>query len=218
MTADLGGENVFELYAEKNQLCVRQREPVTSGSVNAYAVRFSFSGDWDGLSRTVVFWAGDKTVSVALDESGETTIPWETMAAPGVRLYAGVYGTRGTEMVLPTVWADLGYIRSGAVPGGPSRPPTPELWRQELDRKGDRLAYTEDGKLGLFSGDKQLSAVTVSGGGGGTSFGVGHGLKIVEGDLTVDAVDNFDGDNTLPMTAAGVGVIVGNIDILLGTI
>ena len=33
---------MFELYAEKNQLCVQQREAVTSGSVNVYEVRFSF--------------------------------------------------------------------------------------------------------------------------------------------------------------------------------
>lgn len=163
---------MFLLHAEKNKVAVLEREPVTSGSVNVYEVRFSFSEEWDGLTKTAVFRAGDKSVSVMLDGTGEAgcTLPWEVLTVPGLRLEAGVYGTRGAEVVLPTVWADLGYIRTGAAPGEESRPPTPELWEQELARKGDRLEYTEDAELGLFSGDRLLSAVPVSGGGeGGTS-------------------------------------------------
>lgn len=168
---------MFRLYAEKNQLCVRQREPITSGSVNVYDVLFEFSADWDGLEKTAVFRAGGKAVSVLLDDTGRAAIPWEAMTTPGVRLEAGVYGVQGEEVVLPTIWADLGYIQTGAKPGENTFPPTPGLW-----------------------------------------LGIGHGLKVVDGDLTVDTVDDFKGDNTLPMTAAGVNVIVGNIDVLLGTI
>lgn len=157
---------MFELYAEKNQLEVRRREPVTSGSVNVYPVRFGFSEDWAGLEKTAVFRAGEKTISILLDETGECVVPWEALAVPGRRLEAGVYGTRGTEVVLPTVWADLGYIETGTAPGEEARPPTPGLWQQELERKGDRLGYTEAGEMGLYSGDKLLSAVPVSGGGG----------------------------------------------------
>lgn len=208
---------MFELYAAKNQLCVRQKEPVTSGSVNVYDVKFLFSDDWAGLVRTAVFRAGGKTASVLLGETGECSIPWEVLQKPGLRLEAGIYGTRGEEVVLPTIWADMAFISAGAAPGENARPPTPELWQQELAKKGDRLGYTEAGKLGLFSGEKLLSAVEVSGG-GGSAWGVGHGLKVVDGALTVDAVDNFKGDNTLPMTAAGVQASVGNIEALLETI
>lgn len=161
---------MFELYAEKNQLEVRRREPVTSGSVNVYPVRFGFSEDWAGLEKAAVFRAGEKTISILLDETGECVVPWEVLAVPGRRLEAGVYGTRGTEVVLPTVWADLGYIETGTAPGEEARPPAPGLWQQELERKGDRLGYTEAGEMGLYSGDKLLSAVPVSGGGeGGTT-------------------------------------------------
>lgn len=210
---------MFELYAEKNKLSVQQREDVTSGSVHVYDVRFSFSEHWNGLTKTAVFRAGEKNASVLLNDAGAPvcTVPWEVLTTPGLRLEAGVYGTRDSETVLPTVWADLGYIRSGAAPGDEARPPTPDLWRQELEKKGGQLAYTEDGKLGLYAGDKLLSSVPVSGG-GGLSYGVGRGLKVVDGDLTVNTVDDFSGDNTLPMTAAGVNAIVGNIDVLLGTI
>lgn len=158
---------MFILYAKKNQLSVRQREPLTSGSVNIYTIRFEFSPDWDGLNRTAVFTAGGKVISVLLDESGQCSIPWEVLAAPKIDLLAGVYGTLGGNVVLPTIWAVLGPIHEGAAPGEDARPPTPDLWEQELSQKADRMDYTSDGDLGLFSGDKLLSSVAIAGGDGG---------------------------------------------------
>lgn len=46
----------------------------------------------------------------------------------------------------------------------------------------------------------------------------GHGLKRTGSIVSVDAVNDFTGDNTLPITAAGVETIVGNIEVLLETI
>ncbi len=157
----------FVLYADKNKLVVRKRGPVTSGSVNVYPVRFEFSADWDGLTRTAVFQADGEPVSVLLDDTGECSIPWETLAKHGVRLRAGVYGTKGGDVVLPTIWADLGEILQGvAMPDGGTYPPTPELWEQALAGKGDGLSY--DGlNLSLLAGDKVLSTVPVVGGGEG---------------------------------------------------
>lgn len=50
------------------------------------------------------------------------------------------------------------------------------------------------------------------------SYGVGHGLKLVDGDLTVNSVSNLGGDNTLPASAALVQSVVGNIESILSTI
>ena len=208
---------MFLLYANKTQLLLCKREPVTSGSVNVYPVRFEFSEDWDGMERVAVFRAGAESRSVILDADGQCTIPWEVLTSHGQQLYAGVYGTRGGDVVLPTIWAGLGFILSGAAPGRDARPPTPDLWQQELDRKGDTLDY--DGlDLKLKSGDKVLSEVQVAGGGGAIPYRFGHGLKQDGLDVSVDAVSDFSGDNTLPMTAAGVQTTVGNIEALLATI
>lgn len=138
---------------------------MTSGSVNVCQVQFEFSEDWEGLTKTAVFEAGGESRSVLLDGSGLCTIPWEVLAAPKRELRAGVYGTRGGDMVLPTVWANLGVILEGAAPAGELYPPTPELWEQALAGKGDGLAY--DGKnLSLMSGEQVLSTVPVVGGEG----------------------------------------------------
>lgn len=163
---------MFKLQAKKTELFLLEREPVTSGSVNVYEAAFEFSEDWAGLEKTAVFRAGSgKPVSVLLGPEGTCAVPWEVLQKPGVRLEAGVYGKRGTELVLPTVWADLGYIHTGAAPGDEARPPTPDLWQQELAKKADGLAL--DGlDLKLLSGEKELSKVELpppGGGEGGTT-------------------------------------------------
>lgn len=162
---------MFILYANKTQLTVRKREPMTSGSVNAYAARFEFSADWEGLKRTAVFTAGTETRSVLLDESGVCVIPWEVLAKPNVALRAGVYGSLAEEMVLPTIWASLGTILEGVAPGEKARPPTPDLWEQLLAGKADGMEL--DGlTLSLLPGERTLVKVELpflGGGEGGTS-------------------------------------------------
>ncbi|MCI8818275.1 MAG: tail fiber protein [Oscillibacter sp.] len=162
---------MFELYAEKNKLRPCRWEHVTSGSVDVYPVRFTFSEHWEGLTRTAVFRAAEARVSVLLGPEGTCNVPWEVLQKPGCVLEAGVYGTDDAgEMVLPTVWVNLGTILEGVTPGEVI-PPTPELWEQALARKGDALGYTEDGRLGLYSGEELLSSVPVSGGGDGIPIG-----------------------------------------------
>lgn len=159
---------MFSMRAQKNKLTVLERETITSGSVEVYTVRFEFSPDWDGMTRTAVFQAGGETRSLALDSSGLCTIPWEVLQKPNVVLRAGVYGERGGTVILPTIWAGLGTILEGVPANGAgARPPTPDLWEQGLSGKGDSLAY--DGlNLSLMSGDKLLSTVEIVGGSGGT--------------------------------------------------
>lgn len=149
---------MFQLYANKTQLTVRAREPLTSGSVNAYEARFEFSPDWEGLTKTAVFKAGPEVRSVRLDADNQCAIPWEVLSSHGRQLTAGICGTRGTDMVLPTVYANLGTILEGAAPGENARPPTPDLWEQELAGKADGMNL--DGlTLRLLSGTETIAKV-----------------------------------------------------------
>ena len=204
---------MFVLCADKNKLTVRQREPVTSGSVNVYDVRFEFSEDWEGLTRTAVFRSGSQSVSVLLDDAGACVIPWE-VTDPDDRqkmLYAGVYGTRDGTVTLPTVWASLGVIQEGvSCCGAGSRPPTPDLWRQELDRKQDRLTGLPGQVVGFDEAGNAVAQDAAPGGGAVYQFG--HGLKQMGNLVSVDTADGFGGDNTLPITAAAVQAAVGDIE------
>lgn len=159
---------MFILYADKNALAVRKKELLTSGAVNVNTVQFGFSPDWEGLTKTAVFKAGGDTFSTLLT-APECFLPWEVLAVPNRTLYTGVYGTRGGELVMPTVWASLGEIQEGAKLGEDAKDPSPGVYEQitgELAGKADSIGYTESGELGLFAGDRLLKSVPVSGGGG----------------------------------------------------
>ena len=151
---------MFVLTAEKNVLTAQQKETLTSGSVNVYRVRVSFSADWDGLDKIIVFRVLGGSWSMPLDKTNECVIPWEVLKEPGTDLLCGVYGTCDEEIVLPTAWCNLGQIVFGAAPGEDTQPPTPDLWQQELAQKGDGLSY--DGlNLSLISGEKELSSIPI---------------------------------------------------------
>lgn len=189
---------MFELYADKNKLTVTRREMMTSGSVNAYKARFTFSADWNGLDKTVIFRAGDTSKAMLLDENGVCVVPWEVLAAPMLSVYAGVYGTRGEDIVLPTVWASMGQVLHGtdAPDGEGIIPPTPELWEQTVERldreisgKGDTLDYTDDGKLVLYAGDKLLSSVPIQ---GGTSDHRALSHRDAEGQHPIEAITGLE--------------------------
>ena len=148
---------MFLLNAEKNSLKVHKWEALTSGSVNVYQVRFEFSPAWDGLEKTAVFKSDGLTYSVLLDETCKCTVPWETLARyhPGLKLKAGVYGTKDGTVVLPTVWADLGAIQEGVLPGEASRPHTPGLYEQVLDQlAGIRERLEDVGETGIATDEE----------------------------------------------------------------
>lgn len=156
---------MFVLYADKNKLTVHQRETVTSGSMNAYLIRFEFSPEWEGMGKTACFKSGRRTVCVLLDDTGVCAVPWEVtdLEGSGKHLFAGVFGTREGTVVLPTVWADCGIILEGVTAEKIARPPTAGLYEQvldALDKKADRIDL--DGQeLKILSGDKVLASVTL---------------------------------------------------------
>lgn len=148
---------MFSLYANKVLLKVNQREAVTSGSVNVYNVQFSFSSAWNGLDKTAVFQAVSDIISVVLDDSNTCTIPWEVLENPSHTLYVGVYGTKGGNVVLPTIWASLGTIQQGVTTGTNTQPPTPDVYSQILAvaERAQEIAQSvrDDADEGKFNGE-----------------------------------------------------------------
>lgn len=149
---------LFRLYAKKVVLEVNQREVVTSNSVNVYQCQFQFDGAWDGLERTAVFQAGDNTVSTILDETGICIIPWEVLQDAKRSLYAGVYGTKDGNIVLPTIWAKLCEIKPGVTQGENTQPPTPDVYSQILqvakDAEDVAQSVRDDADSGKFNGEQ----------------------------------------------------------------
>lgn len=198
---------MFYVGVDKVITKVMQREDMTSGSVNIYTVYFEFSDEWEDIEKTAVFKSNKKgPVHVLLETNNECVIPWEILTDPGAKIEVGVYGMKGDAIVIPTTWASLGTVLLGVTTGAPPKDPTPSVYQQILT---------------LIS----------NGGGGGDGGGdvgnyneiiAGHGIDInptVEGKMiSVVTVNNFNGDNTLPMSAAGVQNALGNVETLLSTI
>lgn len=155
---------MIKLTASKSCLTASRQELLVEGAVNVNIVQFAFSSDWDGLTKTAVFQAGSYKYSVLLDESNEVPIPWEALQNPRRTLYAGVYGTNGESLVLPTIWASLGTIQEGANPGKDTQPPTPSVYEQILAEIGNLDNLATSAKDSLVSAINELY---YSGGGGG---------------------------------------------------
>ena len=145
-------------HVSKAAITVAQSVLLTSGMVQAVQVRFCFSPEWEGLTRTAVFRAGQVSVSCLLDEQNCCTIPWECLQTAGTHLMVGVYGTRAQEVVLPTVECSLGLICTGAQPAeNTPQEPTPTLVQQLLTT-AETAAQTAasvraDADAGLFCGE-----------------------------------------------------------------
>ena len=123
---------------------------LTGGMVGA-AVAFTFADTvWETLTKIAVFQAGGVRRSVAQSDwsGGVCTIPWECLQAVGERLTVGVYGTDDTgAVVIPTVYADCGWILPGASPEGPApadptEPYFAALMRQTLAQAKASGAFT----------------------------------------------------------------------------
>lgn len=135
---------------------------------NAVLCRFSFSSDWVGLQKTVVFTNGIETRDVILSED-ECYIPHEVLATPRVRVRVGVYGTDGDRLVLPTIWADLGRVHDAAEPSDdPSVDPTLPIWAGILNNIGDLSDLLTKNKESLVDAVNEV----VQNGGGGTGGGI----------------------------------------------
>lgn len=138
-------------------ITVAQNELLTTGMVQAVPVRFRFSPQWAALDRTAVFTAGTVSVSCLLGEDNQCFIPWECLTRAGEYLCVGVYGTRGEEMVLPTVSCLLGPICTGTQPeeNTPTEA-TPTLVQSLLTKAEAAVSVADalrtDADAGLFNG------------------------------------------------------------------
>lgn len=80
------------------------------------------------------------------------------------------------------------------------------------------MSYNEESLVRLRHLETALQKVKESLQDRNPPYKFGHGLKQEGVTVSVNSVDDFSGDNTLPMTAAGVYASVGNIEALLETI
>lgn len=109
----------------------KREEQIPRGIIGA-TVHLTYSDDWAGLNKTVVFQGSGITKDI-LNAGEDVAIPAEivarTSAAP-VRV--GVYGTNADgTLAIPTLWAEIGRVSGAADPSGDeSTDPALPVWAQ----------------------------------------------------------------------------------------
>ncbi len=156
---------------------VGERELLSAGMSGVVQVGFTFSSDWDGLHKIAVFSNGAHSVDVPEEDWQENvcTIPAQVLSMPGKTLMAGVYGSNGAHLVLPTVWCVLGRIEPGVQPAFfEAAPPDSSLWvsiQAQLDAAKDAVplivhAQAEEADGTALLVDCTLSELTAEAGEG----------------------------------------------------
>ena len=119
-----------------NSIKVMQRPAVITSGTVGLPIEFSFDSQWDGLHKLAVFRAGQKSVTVDIMLVANLVVPWEVLEEPNLLLSIGAYGTNWDDrIVIPTLWGDVGMIRTGTDPeADPAVDPTAPVWQDALVR------------------------------------------------------------------------------------
>jgi hypothetical protein len=133
--------------------------PITTGLVG-FKAKFSFSSDWDGLTKVGVITGSGQTIDVAVADNGEFVIPHECVANSGGFLKIGVCGTNAdSTVVIPTVYCNLGMIQEGADPtGDESSEPTQTLFQQMIATAQEAIASAEKAEASAKSYSEAAAA------------------------------------------------------------
>ena len=106
-----------------------------SGNVNYYKCEFTFSDEWQGLSKYAVFSKKDKAYTVEIKD-GCCFIPKEVLQESG-NIAIGVFGTNGSETDYLRISTNpvTALVSTGAYKEGDTpEPPTPDLWEEYLNQ------------------------------------------------------------------------------------
>lgn len=151
----------------KDRISLIESERYVAGTQNVYLMKVSFSEDWEGLEKKLVFRTDEFEMAVEIITCSEQfPIPSEIFYKPSNKLQVGCYASKCGETTLNTRWLSLGRIVKGTLntdcicgcqpPSKPS-PDTYKVLRELIDRKADRLTF-EDGQFILWAGDDPLSS------------------------------------------------------------
>lgn len=151
----------------KDRINLIESERYVSGTKNVYLMNVTFSEDWNGLEKKLVFHTDCFDMAVELISSSEQfPIPSEIFSRQTTKLEVGAYGSKCGKTALNTRWLSLGRVVKGTFnhhdhcgcepPAKPS-PDTYRILKEMIDRKADRLTR-EDGQVILWSGCDPLSS------------------------------------------------------------
>ena len=128
----------------------------------------------------LVFTNGVETRDVMLD-GDECYIPHEVLTVPRVRVRVGVYGTDGENVILPTIWTNLGDVHDAPDPSGDeATDPSLPIWGQILSNIGDLSDLLTKDKESIVRAINEIVQNGGGGAGGGISSDTIGSIKVMD--------------------------------------
>lgn len=175
----------------KDRISLVESERYVAGTKNAYYMSVTFSKDWEGLEKHVVFRTDSLCTTVDISNCSERFLmPNELFAKPTNKLQVGVYSNicnckvdipihkthtqhnshNHHNKALNTRWLSLGRVQQGVIEqcGCECKPPSTDLpctLKELIDMinsKADGLTLDEKGYLTLWAGDIELSSIKLA--------------------------------------------------------
>jgi len=211
---------IIEINVNGVELEVKTNQSLIAGSVGDVGCTFTFSPDWDPLTKVAVFTGGTESRSVMLDGS-TVELPWETLQNEQVAYMIGVYGLDSGYLVRQTVPVLAGYVRCGSGDAQPAASPSPSLTQQLLEATQTAVrsaaAAAEQASILLRDGDgtRFLSdngtyrMISGGGDGSGTVVPIDHPVIPTGKEITADTllvIDPNASPNKIPQWYNGTAV------------
>lgn len=144
-----------------NQRLYLEPPETAEGTREYLKAEFSFSGEWDGMTKTAFFRGAGNTYSQLLKDDA-CTVPAEALAAPG-RVGVSVSGTLGETVITTDIKS---FSAPSTLSGGTPSDPEPTVWQQILDKvdetKQIAQSVREDAEAGKFAATAEMVEQAVS--------------------------------------------------------
>ena len=154
----------LEFKVENQKLWLSNRNVLASGSAEYLKANFTFSKEWEGLTKTAVFYIDKEDTKLILLENDGCTIPHEVLTDQTI-LYVGVFGVLDETVITTEIKSFL--IRQGVIEEGTIKPPSLDIYMQILNAlvsKQDKLIAGKN----ITIENNVISST--GGGGGGTGY------------------------------------------------
>lgn len=122
-----------------NQRLYLEPPETAEGTREYLRAEFSFSEEWDGMTKTAFFRGADGENHPKLLKDDTCTVPTEALAAPG-RVGVSVSGTLGETVITTDIKS---FSLPATLSGGTPSDPEPTLWQEVLD-KFEKVSEVEE--------------------------------------------------------------------------
>lgn len=145
-----------------NQRLYLEPPETAEGTREYLKAEFSFSEEWDGMTKTAFFRGADGENHPKLLKDDTCTVPAEALAAPG-RVGVSVSGTLGDTVITTDIKS---FTILATLSGGAPSDPEPTVWQQILDKvdetKQIAQSVREDAEAGKFAATAEMVERAVS--------------------------------------------------------